>query len=353
MISLLKHIEEDRELLLRAALESNRSALQAVIEFGEKACPEVGERLTEHLARLSGQLDDSVTLAQLKESEHAVRQGLQHWGDVASAYFERKAQEVKDIMKLVANSARAISEQDERYAGRFTRISTSLQAAAELDDLTEIRKALLSNTAELRTCVQKMSEDSQDSLEKLRADLADYRVRLEETEQLASMDQLTGLANRRRVEQRLGLLVREATPFCVIIFDLNNFKTINDTYGHLAGDRLLKQFATELRARFRATETVGRWGGDEFIVILDCSLIQATSRIRTIPEWVFGDYEVEADGHRIKVPIAAAIGAAEWQPGESEMDVLRRADTEMYNQKAVMRRGEMPVGGSQISVELT
>ena len=342
MISLLKHMEADREQLLQAALESNRSTLLAVIEFGEKACPQAGEGLTEHLARLSGQLDDSVTLAQIKASEHSVKQELKHWGDVASAYFQRKAQEIKDIMKLVANSARAISEQDERYAGRFTRISTSLQAAAELDDLTEIRKALLSNTAELRICVKRMSEDSQDSLEKLRADLADYRARLEETEQLASMDQLTGLANRRRVEQRLGLLVREAVPFCVIIFDLNNFKTINDTYGHLAGDRLLKQFATELCARFRVTETVGRWGGDEFIVILDCGLAQATSRIQTIPEWVFGDYEVESDGHRLKVPIAAAIGVAEWQPGESEMDVLRRADTEMYIQKAAMRRGDVP-----------
>jgi diguanylate cyclase (GGDEF)-like protein len=342
MISLLKHIEEDREQLLRAALESNRSTLSAVIEFGRKASPEAGEGLNEHLAKMQAQLDGSVTLARIAETERSFRQELEHWGDVASGYFQRKTQEIKDIMKLVANTARALSEQDERYAGQFTRISTSLQAVADLDDLTEIRKALLKNNAELRTCVQKMSEDSQISIEKLRADLADYRTRLEETEQLASVDQLTGLANRRRAEQRLDFLVREASPFCVIIFDLNNFKSVNDTYGHLAGDRLLKQFAVELQSRFRATEMVGRWGGDEFIVILDCTLSQARGRMQTIREWVFGDYVVESDGHRLKVPITAAIGVAEWQPGESGMDILRRADAEMYDQKTIMHRGEMP-----------
>ena len=99
-----------------------------------------------------------------------------------------------------------------------------------------------------------------------------------------------------------------ASSLSVAIFDLDNFKQINDRYGHPAGDTLLKQFATELRTFFRATDIVSRWGGDEFLVIVDCSDEDVRDRIEPVRKWVDGDYTIIIGGEARKVSVRASVG---------------------------------------------
>ncbi len=110
------------------------------------------------------------------------------------------------------------------------------------------------------------------------------------------------------------------------MFDVNGFKQINDGLGHLAGDQVLKQFATELKAAFRPTDFIGRWGGDEFIAILDCELKQAEAQIARVRQWVFGDYEIIVGGVARKIGVSAAIGvaAAHAERAVRESDRARR-----------------------------
>ena len=109
----------------------------------------------------------------------------------------------------------------------------------------------------------------------------------------------------------------------MISLDLNDFKKLNDTYGHLAGDDLLKQFATELRTVFRSHDVIGRVGGDEFIVLVDGDLSVANARLERIRRWVNGSYAVKDNPDAPKVNVTAAVGAAQWNPGESMRDILR------------------------------
>ena len=96
------------------------------------------------------------------------------------------------------------------------------------------------------------------------------------------------------------------------MLDLNGFKQVNDTYGHEAGDDLLKQFSTELRSASRATDVVGRWGGDEFIVVLDGNLTEAQSHVERMQKWVFGSYTLQigsnARSERSSPPGCSSIG---------------------------------------------
>jgi diguanylate cyclase (GGDEF)-like protein len=123
------------------------------------------------------------------------------------------------------------------------------------------------------------------------------------------------------------------------MLDLNGFKQVNDTYGHLAGDNLLKQFATELRSASRSTDVVGRWGGDEFIVVLDGGLAEARPHIERLQKWVFGEYTIQVGPGAPKVSMDAAIGLVEWQPGETLKEVLGRADAAMYQEKTAAHKG--------------
>ena len=191
---------------------------------------------------------------------------------------------------------------------------------------------------ELKTCVDKMEQDGRESVAALRTQVSTYQTKLEESEQRASHDVLTGLDNRQGVETKLQRRIDARKPFCVVMLDLNGFKQVNDTYGHEAGDDLLKQFSTELRSASRATDAVGRWGGDEFIVILDGNIDEAHSHVERMQKWVFGSYTLHLGAEGPKVEMTAALGLVEWQTDETLKQVLARADTLMYKEKVEMRK---------------
>jgi diguanylate cyclase (GGDEF)-like protein len=126
-------------------------------------------------------------------------------------------------------------------------------------------------------------------------------------------------------------------PFCVVVVDLNNFKRINDQHGHLAGDELLRQIAHELRMASRAQDVLGRWGGDEFVMVIDGNFTNTKIKIQRMRPWVFGTYELDLGGGKLSIVVSASIGMAEWAPGETILQVLKRADADIYRDKGVHR----------------
>jgi two-component system, chemotaxis family, response regulator WspR len=151
----------------------------------------------------------------------------------------------------------------------------------------------------------------------------------------ASRDALTGLANRRSVETQLDFRVRRGTPFVAIYVDLNGFKKINDTYGHAAGDDLLRQMGNRLLMAFRSTDVIGRWGGDEFVALMDSGSADIQTGISRITECLDGEFVIGKDGAQCLVTMGAAVGVATWKPGDTAAELLRRADFAMYEEKLV------------------
>jgi diguanylate cyclase (GGDEF)-like protein len=194
-----------------------------------------------------------------------------------------------------------------------------------------------------------MQQDGRESVAALRTQVSTYQTKLEEAEQRASHDALTGLDNRPGVESKMQRRIAVKQPFCVVMLDLDGFKQVNDTYGHQAGDDLLKQFSTELRSASRATDVVGRWGGDEFIVVLDGNLTEAQSHVERMQKWVFGGYTLQIGPDGPKVEMNAAIGLVEWQAGETIKEVLARADALMYKQKAEVRKQSDAAPGARMN----
>ncbi|HCG78151.1 MAG TPA: diguanylate cyclase response regulator [Oceanospirillales bacterium] len=150
--------------------------------------------------------------------------------------------------------------------------------------------------------------------------------------QLAMHDQLTGLYNRHymleMVEQRIARARRHNTPLTTLIIDLDHFKKINDTHGHIAGDQILEQVSALLQRQCRTEDTVARFGGEEFIVLMEpCSLDHA-------------HYKAEVMRHQISqlmpsnIPVTVSIGAAELSESDQNFnDLLKRADDALYRAK--------------------
>jgi len=337
MISLRKAMETQAEDAFHATLETYKAALLAIAEAGMRACPSVGERLQQNVMTLRQRLVADPTPRLVTETEQHLEAELRTWSDDSSQFYLEKTNDVKDILEVVAKAAAELGERDQRYAKQFGNLTERLQLTTQLNDLTAIRQSLHKSVSDIQTCVTKMSKDSQDSVAQLRAQLSTYETRLEDVERIASMDQLTGLANRRKIDMQLERRVREGRTFSVIYLDLNGLKQINDTLGHLAGDDLLKQFAGELKTAFRASDLVGRFGGDEFIVLVEGDFQVAKMLVGRIEKWVTGAYTLNCSSKAKQVKVAAAMGIATWQVGDTITDVLRSADAAMYEQKSQMK----------------
>lgn len=158
---------------------------------------------------------------------------------------------------------------------------------------------------------------------------------LEDLNHKAHRDPLTGLANRAlfmdRLQQQLLLSGHNGQHTAVLLLDLDDFKAVNDTHGHEAGDRLLAEVARRLQAALRDSDTVGRLGGDEFVVLLpDSSLHSATTVARKLLAVL--EPPVCQDGAAIRV--TPSIGAAVATPAATDCAaLLRRADAAMYRAK--------------------
>ncbi|MDR3677148.1 MAG: GGDEF domain-containing protein [Acidobacteriota bacterium] len=335
---LTKYRPPNSEEILSSTLEAYRAALGAMGSCGLRACPTLGPGLQSSLMVLAEGLAKTVTPPLVKETEGQVEHQLQEWGEKTSEYFQQRAGDVKEILMVLARAAESVAERDQRYASQFGEFTKRLQALAKLEDLPQIRSAIVRGAKDLKNCVDKMEQDGRESVAALRSQVSTYETKLEEAERRASHDTLTGLDNRQGVETKLQRRIDANRPFCVVMLDLNGFKQVNDAYGHQAGDDLLKQFSTELRSASRSTDVVGRWGGDEFVVILDGNLTEAQSHLERMQKWVFGSYTLHLGTEGPKVDMDAAIGMVEWNAGEPIKDLLARADTLMYKQKAEMHR---------------
>src|ERR1700737_4788906 len=148
---------------------------------------------------------------------------------------------------------------------------------------------------------------------------------------LAMIDPLTGLYNRRFAEQRLAAEVarseRRGHPLTVLTLDLNNFKEINDTYGHPAGDQVLQEFASRLNKVIRGSDLAVRLGGDEFLVVLpECTMEQLQLVLGRL-----GSVEVDWNGKRI--PVTFSAGWKQYEMGDRPEELLARGDRALYERK--------------------
>jgi diguanylate cyclase (GGDEF)-like protein len=161
----------------------------------------------------------------------------------------------------------------------------------------------------------------------------EQRVRAETFYELAILDPLTGLYNRRFSEEHLRTEIaraeRRGDPLMVLLLDLDNFKGINDRFGHSAGDLVLKEFARRLNKGIRGSDIAVRLGGDEFLVILpECPPEKVDVVLSRLT-----DFEIEMGQDRI--PVSSSRGWAQYEAANTAEELIRRADEALYAHKAM------------------
>ncbi len=166
-------------------------------------------------------------------------------------------------------------------------------------------------------------------------------ARVAATWELATVDPLTAVPNRQavlsRVDEELARAARYKRPLTVVMLDLDHFKRLNDTYGHVAGDSALRQVAQRLAANIRSVDMVGRFGGEEFLLVLpETDADAAASLAEKLRRVVSGTPIRLLDGHEATVTVSAGVAGG---PGEllRADTLIRDADAALYSAKALGR----------------
>jgi len=168
----------------------------------------------------------------------------------------------------------------------------------------------------------------------------DARHQLRELRRVVNTDRLTGIGNRQLVEARLHAAIAECEhtkgSAGLLFMDIDNFKRVNDTYGHIVGDKVLRMVTATFHHSLRATDTIGRWGGEEFIAILNNvndeeTLRNIAEKVRTLVEFS----RLDLNDQNLTVTIS--IGATRLRPGDTPESIINRADGLMYQSKKAGR----------------
>jgi diguanylate cyclase (GGDEF)-like protein len=183
--------------------------------------------------------------------------------------------------------------------------------------------------------VARLMRDLKETRRALRIKQTGLEAVLAQVDEIAHTDQLTFLSNQRKIIGDLQRMVSRAhqsrRPLTIFMVDIDRFKPINDTYGHMVGDQVLRKLSGELRGGIRHSDRIGRYGGEEFLILLPATPVEAAIPMAERLLALARDVVVLAGTRPVQVTVS--IGIAQYQPGEYWKDFLARADKAMYQSK--------------------
>lgn len=289
-------------------------------------------------------LDDLATLML------AINDSGQHEFEVYLQQLNERLESFQSNLKAAsdghADNQSAAREMDTQIREQVDGLQTSVQDAADLEDLKHVLENHLEGLLGTMDQHRKQRDEREQEVAARLKGLAErvahmeqealgYREHLEEQRQKALIDPLTTLPNRaawsERLDHEISQWQQHGNTLLLAILDLDHFKRINDEYGHLAGDKVLKIIASVLRKRLRGTDFIARFGGEEFVMLMPGTVpavgAKLLEKLRA---------SIEACPFHFKgepVTITVSMGMTAFRPGEHSDLVLKRADQALYRAK--------------------
>jgi diguanylate cyclase len=349
-VSLLAGLRERRERgVLSIELEGSRSRVQTleqaalgmlecvqalVLDIDEIGAPELRASLTELRARLSGvgggrdfdRLADEVEDTREKALEFAARE---------HEFLEVKDIELRRIIRVLGEGIAGITAGAAAYHKQILDTGTRFEAASRLSDLQKIRSAITAEVQTLRTAVAERRAADSEATAALRAEVETLRSKVETATTAAKTDALTGAANRGAFDAALVRACTAGDGFAVLLCDLDHFKSINDTYGHPVGDRILQSLVTFLRDRVRRDDLIARWGGEEFAILLPkASARAALAKAKTLVEQLASiEWTIDIAGTASTLAVTMSVGVTAYARGDEPSALVERVDKCLYAAK--------------------
>lgn len=250
-------------------------------------------------------------------------------------FTKKILKEVKGMLADISNYVMGLQVDLAGPGGKLESLSQKLQKADDFDSITAIVDQML---IEAKSLV-KSGTDLSGNMTSTSKELKILQKKLEQSREDAETDALTGLINRRGFEKRLCKEIKNAVHtrkrLSLIMVDLDHFKRVNDTFGHLVGDNVLKTLAKILKTQLKGKDSPARFGGEEFILLLpDTRLEDAAKVAENIRKNLASREWKQKDSGKSLGKITLSLGVAQYRIGEAEDSIIARADKSLYLAKS-------------------
>jgi diguanylate cyclase len=258
----------------------------------------------------------------------------------AQAKRIERERDFAEIIAFLRKSLAALTGDSRIFHEDLLETTDRIKGLVELKDVHELKAKIAAEVQELHRTVLEKQKREQSQFSQLSDQIAGLQKKLEEAKAEASLDGLTGVANRRSFDYTVQRWVvahgKSEERFTMALFDLDNFKWVNDNYGHQVGDQVLISTAIEIGRNIRTSDYLARYGGEEFVVLSSgMTLAESPKRFSALLKNI-ESMKIDCIGEhksKARVSITASCGVAEYALGENVKDLIRRADEALYEAK--------------------
>lgn len=252
--------------------------------------------------------------------------------DLTPEELERSKVLIHGLLMNISENVETLMTGVGQYTDQLRAHKSSINRADTLAAIKEVERVLLAEVERMGSAAQTY----RGQLEAARETIQHQQMEMEKLSADASMDYLTRVPNRRALEQRLNealaLFKRHGRQFGLLMLDIDHFKALNDSYGHIAGDKLLRALAETLVKEVRGSDFVARYGGEEFAILLPESSVQESLVVAEKLRAAVERLEVDHGGAMIRTTVS--IGVAEVTGADVYLEtVVARADAALYGAK--------------------
>lgn len=329
----------DEKAQYKAALKLAKRTLDYISRYGTPPTPHAYEVFYTVCAGLNPKLNEAVAavIAERRKISAADAERLYEEHIAKSAAPEqvqtigsKMSTEMSGLLALIGTAMQTANT----YQSSLMHAEERLETEPDANQTSGMIKMLLSATREMSRANNEVSTN----LETSRAQVEQLEDCLKHLREETSKDSLTGLVNRKQIDLALDetlIKSRESKdPFCLMIVDVDHFKQFNDTYGHVAGDSALRFIASCIKSNIKGQDTAGRYGGEEFAVVLPKTTIEhAMSLAERIRHLVNARHLVKKATGESMGRISVSIGVTECKGDEDPETCMARADNCMYAAK--------------------
>ena len=338
--SLLKGKDSTKDLKLidnRELFIQGLSELTSIFAKGALLLLDKGHPLNSPLSQLKSKDFNLIKTSELGRIKHDIDKYFFSKSNEA-VVIEREKNELKDIIKTLTKQIAKLALSSASFNTKITDYAESISKAAELDQIVEIKKKIIEETRiiqEENKQVLKHASESEERLNHASERIEELEEELKKTRVEMMRDPLTKIFNRgafdEKIKEQINRYKRYKDPFVLVMFDLDHFKKINDTYGHPGGDVILQAVASITRKNIRVVDFLARYGGEEFVIIAE--------KIQSNDAFKMAEKIREAvSSHRFicrkkKVPVTISLGVANCTDTDNAHTIIKKADTALYEAK--------------------
>jgi diguanylate cyclase len=327
---------QEREAAYHAVL---RTLVVLIKDFALDIAELRTDRFLASLDHFNEQFFEQEKPRQLLSSFEKQKSAIAVFSERQRQYLQEREAELRNIIDLLTRAMVSGDTENDAYHRKILEQSEKMEQITRLDDIRKIKFALEREVASLRETVRCKQTGEDARMRSLSSQVETLRQELQLAKEESLRDALTDTYNRRAFDDHLQSLTErnliQRHDFALLILDIDDFKVVNDSYGHPVGDRVLLAVADTCRQVVRSDDFLARYGGEEFVIVLPgASLRNATKKAGLICKTIHKTrYTLDDDDDLPPLSMTVSIGVTAFKPGDTPAGVLERADKALYKAK--------------------